>query len=62
MFSPDFLHFLAAGIPIVFSGIGSGIGQGIAGFGALHAMARQQQGTNHIFRSMILGLAGAVKN
>ena len=57
MFVPQFLHFFAAGIPIILSGIGTGIGQGIASVGALDAMTRQKEGTTAIFRTMILGLA-----
>lgn len=55
--SPAFLHTLAAAIAIVLGGIGSGLGQGIAGLGALQAMSRQKSSIDHIVRTMILGLA-----
>lgn len=57
MFTPQILHALAAGIAIILGGIGSGIGQGIAGLGTLQAMSRQQTGISNIIRTMILGLA-----
>jgi F0F1-type ATP synthase membrane subunit c/vacuolar-type H+-ATPase subunit K len=57
MLVPQLLHTFAVGIAIVLGGIGSGLGQGIAGFGALQAMARQSTGNDHILRTMILGLA-----
>lgn len=57
MLAPYLLHTLAVGSAIVLGGIGSGIGQGIAGFGALQAIARQSTGHDHIVRTMILGLA-----
>lgn len=57
MFAPELLHALAAGLAIVLGGVGSGLGQGIAGFGALQAMARQQASSDHIVRTMVLGLA-----
>lgn len=57
MITPELLHTAAVGIAIVLGGIGSGIGQGIAGLGALHAMSRQTTGNDHVIRTMILGLA-----
>jgi len=55
--TPQLLHVLSAGIAIVLGGIGSGLGQGIAGYGALNAIARQTSSTGPIIRTMILGLA-----
>lgn len=57
MLSAELLHALAAGIAVVLGGIGSGLGQGIAGLGALQAMSRQKTGTDQIVRTMVLGLA-----
>ena len=57
MLSPQFFHTMAVASAIVLGGIGSGIGQGIAGYGALQAMTRQAAATSHIVRTMILGLA-----
>ena len=55
--TPELLHTIAIGIPVILGGIGSGIGQGIAGYGALQAMYRQSKGIEQITRTMILGLA-----
>ena len=55
--SPIVLHFFAVFCAIGLAAIGSGIGQGIAGFGALSSLVRQRVGGNHIFRAMVLGLA-----
>lgn len=55
--TPQLLHACSAGIAIILGGIGSGLGQGIAGFGALQAMARQKIATAPIVRTMVLGLA-----
>ncbi|MBU1007589.1 ATP synthase F0 subunit C [Candidatus Dependentiae bacterium] len=57
MISPELLHTAAIGAAIVLGGIGSGIGQGIAGLGALQAMSRQTTGHDQIIRTMVLGLA-----
>jgi len=57
MLTPKILHLSAAGIAIVLGGLGSGVGQGIAGLGTLEAMGRQPMVSNHIIRTMILGLA-----
>jgi len=57
MIAPELLHVAAIGIAIIFGGIGSGLGQGIAGLGAIHAMSRQDIGSDHIIRTMVLGLA-----
>ena len=57
IFSPTLLHALSAGIAIICGGLGSGLGQGIAGMGALQAMSRQKTGSDHIIRTMVLGLA-----
>jgi len=57
MLTPAFLHYLSVAIAIGLSGIGSGIGQGIAGFGALSALSRQRIGGDSIFRALVLGLA-----
>lgn len=56
-FMPQLLHALSAGVAIVLGGIGSGLGQGIAGYGAIQAMARQKTGSDQIIRTMVLGLA-----
>lgn len=56
-FQAELCHALSAGIAIVLGGIGSGLGQGIAGFGALQAISRQKAGTDHVIRTMVLGLA-----
>lgn len=55
--SPEFLHAFSGGIAIALGGIGSGLGQGIAGFGALNALSRQELGGDQIVRTMVLGLA-----
>lgn len=57
MLIPELLHAFSATIAIVLSGLGSGIGQGIAGLGAINAMNRQGMGNESIMRAMILGLA-----
>jgi F-type H+-transporting ATPase subunit c len=57
MITPITLHYAAVFFAIGLSAIGSGIGQGIAGFGTLKALARQRTGFEQIFRSMVLGLA-----
>jgi F-type H+-transporting ATPase subunit c len=57
MFIPEILHALSVGVAVILGGIGSGIGQGIAGLGALQAMSRQSKGSDHVVRTMILGLA-----
>jgi len=57
MLSPEFFHALSVVVAIVLGGIGSGIGQGIAGYGALTSITRQSASTSHIVRTMILGLA-----
>jgi len=55
--TPDLLHAMSAAIAITLGGIGSGLGQGIAGFGALQAMSRQSAAIGPVVRTMILGLA-----
>jgi F-type H+-transporting ATPase subunit c len=57
MFIPEILHALSVGVAVILGGIGSGIGQGIAGLGALQAISRQSKGSDHVVRTMILGLA-----
>ena len=54
---PNFLHFASAAIAIILSGLGNGIGQGIAGLSAIQATSRQAVGRENIFRTMVLGLA-----
>ena len=57
MISPSILHPISVFIAIVLSAVGSGIGQGIAGSGALKALSRQSMSSNAISRALILGLA-----
>ncbi|MBD3273285.1 hypothetical protein GF385_02970 [Candidatus Dependentiae bacterium] len=57
MITPDFLHYLAVGLAIALGSIGSGIGQGLGAFSTVGALARQEQGNDQVFRSMVIGLA-----
>ncbi len=57
MFIPLLIHYGSIAIVIVLSAFGGGVGQGIAGLGAIKALGRQSQGRGHITRAMILGLA-----
>lgn len=57
MLTPQLLHALSGGIAILLGGFGSGLGQGIAGFGAIQAISRQSLSTDSIIRTLILGLA-----
>jgi len=54
---PKLLHFISVAIAIILSGIGNGIGQGIAGLSAVKATSRQNTGGENVFRTMVLGLA-----
>lgn len=57
MLMPELLHTMALGSAIVMGAVGSGIGEGIAGYGALEAISRQILGTEQVFRTMIFGIA-----
>ncbi len=51
------VHYLAVALPVAFASIGTGIGQGIAGFGAIESLVRHNLGRDQSFRAMIIGLA-----
>ena len=51
------IHYIAVASPIVFAAIGTGVGQGLAGFGALESLVRHNLGKDQSFRAMIIGLA-----
>lgn len=55
--TPEFLHYLAAGLTIALGGLGGGLGQGLAGARTLVALLRQPTGNDQSFRVMIVGLA-----
>ncbi len=57
MLTPDLLHFLSAISALLLGGFGSGLGQGIAGLGGLQAISRQESGSDHVIKTLILGLA-----
>lgn len=57
MITPEALHYIAAILSICLGAFGGGIGQGIAGFGAQGALARQPAGNFSCFRMLIIGLA-----
>jgi len=57
MLTPELLHYVAIGLAVSLGSIGTGIGQGIAAFGSLNSLPRQNQGNDQIFRTMVIGLA-----
>ncbi len=57
MITPELVHYLSAGLTIVFGGIGGGLGQGIAGAQTFGSLLRQPTGNDQSFRAMIVGLA-----
>lgn len=57
MITPEVLHYIAVGLAISLGSIGSGIGQGLGAFSAVGSLARQKEGSDQIFKSMVIGLA-----
>lgn len=57
MINPKILHYLAVGLAIAIGSIGSGIGQGLAAFSAVGSLVRQKDGSDQIFKSLVIGLA-----
>lgn len=57
MMTPEVLHYLAIGLAIALGSIGAGLGQGMGAFGTMGALSRQPQGSDQVFRSMVIGLA-----
>ncbi len=57
LITPEFLHYLAAGLSILLAALGAGIGLGIASLGVEESMIRQPTGNSQSFRAMIIGLA-----
>lgn len=57
MILPQLMHYGAASLAVLLGASGTGIGQGIAGAGALAAMERQPLGSDQSFRGMVIGLA-----
>jgi len=53
----DSTRYIAAGIAITFAAAGCGIGQGLAGKGALEGIARNPSAYSKIFTPMILAFA-----
>ena len=51
------VRYIAAGIAITFAAAGCGIGQGLAGKGALEGIARNPSAYSKIFTPMILAFA-----
>ncbi len=57
MINPQFLRYIACAFAVGFSSVGTGLGQGIAGFGVMGAFGRQSLGNEKNFRTMIIGFA-----
>ncbi len=53
----DPVRYIAAGLAITFAAAGCGIGQGLAGRGALEGIARNPSAYSKIFTPMILAFA-----
>ena len=53
----EVIKYLAAGISMGFGAIGSGIGVGLVGKGAVEAVARNPEARGPIFTNMILTVA-----
>lgn len=57
MIAPQLLHYIAVALPVVFASLGTGIGQGIAAYGGIESLVRQNLGRDQSFRAMVIGLA-----
>ncbi|MCK4651177.1 ATP synthase F0 subunit C [Candidatus Babeliales bacterium] len=57
MLTPQLLHYFSIGLTVALGSIGTGIGQGIGAFSAIGTMARQKEGNDKTFKTMVIGLA-----
>jgi len=57
MITPELLHHISVVLPLAVASVGTGLGQGIAAFGALESLMRQDLGKEQSFRAMVIGLA-----
>lgn len=57
MIPPEFLHYLSITLAIGLGTIGTSLGQGLGAAKVFQSLARQELGSDTVFRAMVIGLA-----
>ena len=57
MLTTEIIHYFAVILSVSLASIGTGLGQGFSVFGVMSALSRQEEGNDHVFRTMVIGLA-----